>query len=142
MKKIFSIFSMSDANVAIPGAVLFVGLLALVGGALDLMAVSNQKSALQEVADNAALAAVREMAITADDSERVKAVAASFVERSDLLIEKVETSVNLLDREVRVDLSARPRTNFPEMFDGMEAVSVSATARLSGRGPSDRNVAS
>lgn len=113
---------------------MFVAMLALVGGGLDLMSVSNQKSALQELADNAALAAVREMAITADDSQRIAAVAVSFAERTDLLVQKVETDVNLLDREVRVDLTARPKTNFPEMFESMESLSVSATARLSGRG--------
>ena len=134
MKKVFRIFSKTDANVAAPGAVMFVGLLALVGGGLDLMSVSNQKSALQELADNAALAAVREMAITSEDSARIKAVAVSFAERSDLLVEVIETDVNLKEREVRVDLTARPRTNFPEVFENMESMSVSATARLSGRG--------
>ncbi len=134
MKKINRIFSRTDANVAVPGAVIFVAALALVGGALDLMSVSNQKSALQELADKAALAAVREMAITADDKQRIEAVARSFSERTDLLIQSVVTEVNLEDREVRVDLTARPKTNFPEMFDSLEAMSVSATARLSGRG--------
>lgn len=134
MKKIVRIFSKNDANVAVPGAVIFVAALALVGGALDLMSVSNQNAALQELADNAALAAVREMAITADDGDRIEAVAKSFSARTDLLIESVVTNVNLEDREVRVDLTARPRTNFPEMFDSLEAMSVSATARLSGQG--------
>ncbi|MCR9224365.1 MAG: pilus assembly protein [Hyphomonas sp.] len=134
MKKIVRIFSKNDANVAVPGAVIFVAGLALVGGALDLMSVSNQKASLQELADNAALAAVREMAITADDSTRIEAVAKSFSARTDLLIESVVTDVNLEDREIRVDLTARPRTNFPEMFDSLEAMRVSATARLSGRG--------
>lgn len=134
MKKIVRIFSNKDANVAVPGAVMFVGLLAMVGGALDLMSVSNQKSALQELADNAALAAVREMAITADDKQRIEAVAKSFSERTDLLVQSVVTDVNLEDREVRVDLTARPKTNFPEIFDSLDAMSVSATARLSGRG--------
>ena len=78
MKKIFRIFSNKDGNVAIPGAVLFVAVLALVGGGLDLMSVSNQKSELQEIADGAALAAVREMAITSEDIPRIKAVAEAF----------------------------------------------------------------
>ena len=134
MKKIDRIFSRTDANVAVPGAVIFVAALALLGGALDLMSVSNQKSALQELADKAALAAVREMAITADDKQRIEAVARSFSERTNLLIQSVVTEVNLEDREVRVDLTARPNTHFPEMFDSLEAMSVSATARLSGRG--------
>lgn len=134
MKKIARIFSNEDGNVAIPGAVMLVGVIALAGGVLDLMSVSNQKSGLQEVADYAALAAVREMAITADDSQRIEAVAVNFADRSDLLISDVQVDVNLDDRQVRVDLTATPRTHFPELFDSMEAMSVSATARLSGQG--------
>lgn len=134
MRKIARIFSNEDGNVAIPGAIMLVGVIALLGGALDLMSVSNQKASLQEVADYAALAAVREMAITADDSQRIEAVAVNFAERSDLLISAVQVDVNLEDRQVRVDLTATPRSHFPELFDSMKAMSVSATARLSGQG--------
>ena len=134
MKKINRIFSNMNANVAAPGAVLIVALLALVGGGLDLMSVSNQKAALQDLADNAALAAVQEMAITAQDAARVEAVALSFTDHSDLLIATVDTKVDLEQREVTVSLKANPRTNFPEMLSSMESLSASATARLSGRG--------
>lgn len=134
MKKIFRIFSMSDANVAIPGAVMFVGLLALVGGALDLMSVSNQKSALQDLADNAALAAVHELAVSVEDTSRAEAVALHYAQSSEWTLTKIETDVDLDAREVTVSLAAKPNTNFPEMFDNMDDLTATATARLSGRG--------
>ena len=134
MKKIRSIFSDLRANVAVPGAVLFCGLLALVGGGLDLMSVSNQKASLQELADSAALAAVHELAVTDEDAERVKEVARYYAESSDWELTKFDTVLNLEAREVTVSLASKPRTNFPEMFSGMDDISATATARLSGRG--------
>lgn len=134
MKKIGSIFSDLRANVAVPGAVLFCGLLALVGGGLDLMSVSNQKASLQELADSAALAAVHELAVTDEDPDRVEAVARYYAESSEWALTKFDTQIDLDAREVTVFLASKPRTNFPEMFSGMEDLSASATARLSGRG--------
>ena len=134
MKKIKSIFSEIKANIAIPGAVLIVGLLALVGGGLDLMSVSNQKTSLQELADNAALAAVHELAVTDQDPGRVESVARYYAESSDWALTLFDTKVDLDAREVTVSLAAKARTNFPEMLSAMKDMSATATARLSGRG--------
>lgn len=134
MKKFSHLFSNRRGNVAAPGAIFFVVILLLVGGTLDMMSVSNQKSSLQDLADNAALAAVNELAITSDDAARVKAVAASFAENPNLKILSVNTTVNLELREVTVAISAEPKTNFPKSMANLKTVETTATARLSGRG--------
>lgn len=134
MKKIGRIFKNVGANVAAPGAVMLVALLALVGGGLDLMSVSNQKASLQDLADGAALAAVHELAVTAEDAERLIEVARYYAETSEWALTKFDAQVDLQAREVTVTLAAKPVTNFPEMLSGMEDLSATATARLSGRG--------
>ena len=113
---------------------MLVALLALVGGGLDLMSVSNQKASLQDLADGAALAAVHELAVTAEDAERPKEVARYYAETSEWVLTKFDAQVDLQAREVTVMLAAKPVTNFPEMLSGMEDLSATATARLSGRG--------
>ncbi len=134
MKKIDRIFSDIQANVAAPGAVLLVALLALVGGGLDLMSVSNQKAALQDLADNAALAAVHELAVSAEDATRPKEVARYYAETSQWALTMFDAQVDLQAREVSVTIAAKPNTNFPEMLSGMSDLTATATARLSGRG--------
>lgn len=121
-------------NVAVPAAIMLASIVALAGGALDLMSVSNQKSALQELADNASLAAVKELAVSADDAERTRAVAKAYVQSSGAAINKSAVDVNLEDREVTVTLTAKPRASFELMRSSDSVVTVSATARLSGRG--------
>lgn len=121
-------------HAAAPGAMFFVVLVILIGGSLDLMSVSNQKSSLQTLADNAALAAVNELSITSQDIPRVKAVAAAYTKKTDLDILSVNTRVNTDLREVTVSIDAEPMTNFPKALVNMKDISVSATARLSGQG--------
>lgn len=134
MFKLGRIQSRDDGNVAVPAAAVIVALIALVGGGIDLMSVSNQKSSLQDLADNASLAAVQEMALTTNNEFRIKAVAAAYASSSDLPIESVVTAVNLEDREATVEITAKPRSYFPAFKANMAELSASATARLSGRG--------
>lgn len=134
MSRLFGLFSDRRGNVAAPGAIFFVVLMVVIGGSLDLVSVSNQKSSLQQLADNAALAAVNELAITSQNIARVEAVAASFADKSDLDILSVRTDVNTELREVTVTINADPSTNFPKAMSSMDPYSVSATARLSGQG--------
>ncbi|MEE2930587.1 MAG: TadE/TadG family type IV pilus assembly protein [Pseudomonadota bacterium] len=121
-------------NIAIPGTAILVVVFGIVGGAIDLMSVSNQKSSLQDLADNAALAAVHEMAVSAQNEFRVKAVAAAFVESSDLPIERVITVVDTEDRKATVEISAKTRSYFPLLNANMSSITASATAVLSGKG--------
>jgi Flp pilus assembly protein TadG len=134
MKKFSHLFSNRRGNVAAPGAIFFVVILLLVGGTLDMMSVSNQKSSLQDLADNAALAAVNELAISAQDPARAKAVAKAFSDKSDLRILSVNTAVDLEQRQVTVAISAEPKTNFPKSMANLKSIESTATARLSGRG--------
>ena len=134
MLKSRSIFSDRSGNVAVPGAAAIIALIAMIGGGLDIMSVSNQKSSLQDLADHAALAAVQEMAVTAQDEFRIKAIAAAYVQSSDLPVQSVRTNVDLEARQVNVVLTAEPRSQFPLVKDNMSSVKADATARLSGRG--------
>lgn len=134
MKKIARIFSDLQANIAAPGAVMLVALLALVGGGLDLMSVSNQKASLQDLADGAALAAVHELAVSTEDATRPKEVARYYAETSQWDLTKFDAQVDLHAREVTVTIAAKAVTHFPEMLEGMADLTATATARLSGRG--------
>ncbi len=134
MIKLRSILSDRSGNVAVPGAAAIIAMIALVGGGLDVMSMSNQKSSLQDLADHAALAAVQEMAVTAQDEFRIKAIAAAYVQSSDLSIESVRTKVDLKERQVSVLLTAKPLSQFAFLNAAAGSISADATARLSGRG--------
>lgn len=134
MIKLGRIFRDLHGNVAIPGAAIFVVVISVVGGGLDLLSVSNQKSELQDLADHAALAAVQEMAVSSQNEFRIKAVAAAYAKSSDINVENVNTNVDLEAREATVNLTAKPRSYFAIFKANMSALAASATARLSGRG--------
>lgn len=134
MLKLNHILASEHGNVAIPGAAILVIVFGIVGGALDLMSISNQKSSLQDLADNAALAAVQEMAVSAQNEFRVKAVAAAFVESSDLEISRVNTTVDTKERRATVEISAKARSYFPLLQGNAPNTMASATAVLSGKG--------
>ena len=134
MRKLNHILTHQGGNIALPGTAILVILFGIVGGALDLMSVSNQKSSLQDLADNAALAAVQEMAVSSQNEFRVKAVAAAFVESSDLEIERVKTTVDTDERSATVEISAKARSYFPLLQAAASSNMASATAVLSGRG--------
>lgn len=122
-----------QGNIAVPGAIALVAIIAVSGSGMDMMMVSNQTSSLQQLADNAALSAVREMALVANDAERLQAVAAAYVDAgagSQNII--VASMVDLPNRTITVDLSSPPRTFFPGPMSQKEKIEVSATAQLSG----------
>ena len=108
VRKLRRIIANSYGNVAVPGAAFTVAIIALASGGLDFMSVSNQRAALQTLADNASLAAVRELAVTSQDEFRIKAVAAAYVQNGDMPIDLVQTRVNFDTREVQVNLTAKP----------------------------------
>lgn len=134
MLKLSRRFTDNSGNVAVPGAVICVVLMGLVGGGLDLMSVSNQQSSLQDLADNASLAAVQEFAVSSGDEGRIKAIAAAYAESGEVTVNRMTTDVNLEEREVKVTVSAEPRSNFAIMNSSMKTLSASATARLAGQG--------
>ncbi|MCR9269607.1 MAG: pilus assembly protein [Hyphomonadaceae bacterium] len=134
MKRKHRIFSDRSGNIAVPGAAIIIMLIAMVGGGLDLMSVSNQKSSLQDLADGAALAAVQEMTVSTENEFRIKAVAAAYAQSGEIAIKSVTTTVDLEKREATVELTADPRSHFPIFKANMSELSASSTARLSGKG--------
>lgn len=129
-------FTDSSGNIAVPGAVVCVVLMAVIGGSLDLMSVSNQQSSLQDLADNASLAAVQEFAVSTGDEARIKSIAAAYAQSGEASanINSIETRVNLEEREVYVSVTAEPRSNFALIKSSMKTMSATATARLAGQG--------
>ena len=132
--KLGHLFRDLRGNVAVPGAAIFVVIISLVGGGLDILSVSNQKAELQDLADHAALAAVQEMAISSQNEFRIKAVAAAYAQGSDIDVQSVNTNVDLEAREATVNLTAKPRSHFAIFQKTMSTLAATATARLSGRG--------
>ncbi|MEQ8300423.1 MAG: pilus assembly protein [Hyphomonas sp.] len=124
-----------SGNIVVPAALASVVMIAAGGGAVDMMSVTSQKSALKSLADNAALSAVREMTIVSDDPERIAAVAIAYVESSrDGANVSVQPKVDMKERTVTVALTSEPRTYFPGPFSNMKAISESSTAKLAGTG--------
>lgn len=116
-------------------AVIMVAVIALAGSGYDLMSVRAQKSNLQTLSDNAALYAVRELALATADEEYISALAISFVESGMApgiisILPEVDTEA----QQVIVTVTAKPRTNFPGPLSSMESIKVSSTAQLSGGG--------
>jgi Flp pilus assembly protein TadG len=101
---------------------------------IDYMSVSGQRTSLQGLADRAALAAARELTVTAGTDARIAAVAASFVSAG--YDGEIETDAAIVDggKGVRVTVSAAPRAFFPTPFASMESVGAEATAEVSGGG--------
>lgn len=116
-------------------AVMSVAIIGLAGGGMDMMNVYGQKADLQAVADNAALSAVREMAITSDDAQRISALAIDYVENSNVSsITSIQPQVFLEDSKIVLTIEATPRTHFASAFSKMKPLQVTATAQLSGEG--------
>jgi Flp pilus assembly protein TadG len=120
-------------NILVPFSIMFVLVMGAGGGALDFMSVSSQKSALKSLADNAALSAVREMTISTDDPQRIKAIATAFVRQSPRGEEiRISSKVDMKEQTVRVALEVDPKTRFPGPMSGAKTLKVASTARLAG----------
>lgn len=81
MKSACSAFGKArDGNMAVTSAIIFGALIALVATTIDISGKTSNHRELQAVADAAALAAAREMAVSAADQVRVQSVASSYVD--------------------------------------------------------------
>ena len=117
----------------IPGAISLLGTAALIGGLMDFMTVSNQKVALQELADKAALNAVREFALSTDNPDRIEFIASAYVASVGGDPGIVTTPVADADaRRLHITLSAPVNARFPGPFSNMGKLSVTAEAELLG----------
>lgn len=108
----------------------------IIGGVVDYMSLSNQKHALQGVADRAAIAAAQELIVFKGSDGRVDAVASSFV-KVNYTTKPATVAARVIDdgKAVEVSISAEPQTYFPgPVASGVKAVNVSAVAEISGGG--------
>lgn len=100
---------------------------------MDYMTVSNQKVELQELADKAALNAVREFALSTENPERIEFVASAYVASVGGNPDITTTPVADADaRRIHITLTAPVNARFPGPFSNMESVSVTAEAELLG----------
>lgn len=107
----------------------------LIAGVVDYMSVSNQKQALQGVADRAALAAAQELVVSAGSDTRVSAIAASFVDANYKAPHATAAEILEGGQAVTVSISAEPKTFFPgPIANGVSSIDVEATADVAGGG--------
>jgi hypothetical protein len=123
------------------GTVLAISLpaiLGLIGIAVDYASFSSQRTQLQKAADAAAIAAAKELSITAPNVARITAIADAVV-RSQIPIGKgdsnviVEATVTDENRSIRISLTQRKAAIMSQIVTpALTDLSVSATASLSG----------
>jgi Flp pilus assembly protein TadG len=108
----------------------------IVGGVIDYLSLSNQKHALQGVADRAAIAAAQELIVFKGSDGRVDAVAESFV-KVNYSAKPYQVDALVIDdgKAVEVTISAEPQTYFPgPVAAGVKVVKVKSVAEISGGG--------
>lgn len=108
----------------------------IIGGVVDYMSLSNQKHALQGVADRAALAAAQELIVFKGSDARVESVAQSFVDVN-YTAKPQKSEARIIDdgKAVEVIIVAEPQTYFPgPVARGVTEVRVKAVAEISGGG--------
>lgn len=127
-KRATTLLGNRSANMSIIMMGTLAGIALIVGGVVDYASLGNQKSKLQQVADGAALAAARELVVTAANNERLLSIAQSYV-AANYSGEGVQVSAAIAANraDVKVDISAEPQVYFPGPI-GAAAGRVSATA--------------
>jgi hypothetical protein len=108
----------------------------IIGGVVDYMSLSNQKHALQGVADRAAVAAAQELIVFKGSDARVEAVAQSFVDVN-YTAKPHKSEARIIDdgKAVEVIIVAEPQTYFPgPVARGVTEIRVKAVAEISGGG--------
>jgi Putative Flp pilus-assembly TadE/G-like len=120
-------------NMAILTAIASVGLFGAVGAAVSMASIGKSQSQLQTIADNAALAAAREIIVTSS-KVTIEAVANTFIKTGEREVlkgenEKLisETEVDLGHKSIRIKLSLKQK-NFLGSFFGQDSTEISATA--------------
>lgn len=120
-------------NVVIPGSIIMVGFLGLVGSGLDMARIEMQRSDLQALTDASALAAVREMAISKGNADRIRFVASAQVQlRAEGRSIKADPVVDLNAQTLTVRASMPVKAVFPGPFSSVKHVTVTSTAQMSG----------
>ena len=110
--------------------------------AVDYSIFHNQRAALQQAADAAALASAKELGLSGTTEELVRQVGISYAESSFLTANELSASAGTFnadvqpsaeDRQVKVDLSYDWAPFLAHIFDyKVTPIKVSATATLAG----------
>jgi Putative Flp pilus-assembly TadE/G-like len=132
-KRVISYVLDTGGNIVVPAAVALCALTAIVGGVIDMSAIEGQKKSLQVLADNAALSAAREFAISANNGQRIEESAKAFVTataKNPNISAIAQAHMDVLTVEVTVRAPAK--TFFPGPAAQVKLLSASATARLVG----------
>lgn len=121
-------------GIALQAAIALPVLILLAGSSLDLIRIRSFQQDLQLIADNSALYAARELAVSTNDAQRVQAVATSYAAN---ILQNSEANISAnLDTEaqiVTVSISAPPIVYFMNPFEMIKSVGAEAQAQLSGR---------
>lgn len=130
-------------NIAMFTAVLAPALFGTAGITLDYVAMYNQSTKLQDAADSAALASVKEVGLAGSASDKIQAIAKSYATatfyggdatKDDGGLSVVATA-SKEDGEVKVDLSYTWTPFLAHIIDAkVMPIQVSATAQLAGEG--------
>ena len=122
-----------SGNVIIPGAIALLGFLGLVGSGLDMARIEMQRADLQSVVDAAALTAVKEMAFSTGNAERIRFVASAQVQlRAEGRTITSKPVVDLAAQTLTVTANMPVKAVFPGPFSSVKQVSATATAQFSG----------
>lgn len=130
----------TKGNVAMIAGVLAPALMGAGAVAVDYTIFANQRSALQQAADSAALASAKEMGLSGANEHLIKEVGKAFAASSFLVGDQLtsdlssfttEVTPSMNDREVRVDLAFEWKPFLAHVFDyRVTPIKVTATAGL------------
>ncbi len=124
----------TDGTTAFIFAVMLPILLLLGGIALDQSAIQSQRARIQNIADDGALYAVREMEIVRNDERRIEEVALAYVYSFDDIPDlTANVQIDLPDKTVDVTVSASPQTYFANPLGMASTMRVKSTAQLVGQ---------
>jgi putative Flp pilus-assembly TadE/G-like protein len=122
---------------AILFAILIPTVLLTTGGAIDYLRIVSLKTKMQSVADGAVLLSARAITVAQSDEASIKGMAAQYVKSfADSAISgaKVDTSVDLATRAVKLTLSMKAETYFDTPFMDRQLTAV-AKAQVIGQMP-------
>jgi len=128
-----SIYRDEYGGIALPLAIALPLVMLLIGVSLDMRRVTTFKQELQTIADNGALYAARELAISSNDTARVEAVAVSYASTTVArdgasIFAEADTQKQM----VKLSISASPDVYFMNPFEMIKSVQVEAEAQLTG----------
>ncbi|MFC7292092.1 pilus assembly protein TadG-related protein [Hirschia litorea] len=126
----------NGGNVAVTSSLIFGALIALIATTVDISGKTSSHRELQAVADAAALAAAREMAVSAADQVRVQSVASSYIDANWTgSTATTKASLNTKESTITVNVSATSSTiSLLKRDPTKETISAMAVAEVSGGG--------